>query len=77
MQHILILRALTKGEIELVQSLVAQKKASVFVDSDIPTTFDFAKPYARLGEEEKKSINYTTLSEVLDFGDTIVEGQPI
>lgn len=77
MHHILILRALTKGEIELVQRLVGQKKALVFVDSDIPTTFDFATPYVKLVEEEKKSINYSTLSEVLDFGDTIVNGQPI
>jgi len=77
MHHILILRELSKRETEKVKSLSKQKDVLVFVDPDFTVSSKFAKHIEKLSEEEKKSINYQTLSEILDFGDTVIDGQPV
>ena len=77
MRHILILRELSKKENLYVSRLIKNNEYNIIADPELDVPFENIVPYIKLSAEEKKTINYQVLTELLEFGDTIINGQAI
>ncbi len=77
MQYILILRELSEQEDNRVRSLESHKDVVIVTTPSLFSLYKNSIIYKELSEEEKKKINYETLSQILEFGDTVVNGDTI
>ena len=77
MLHILILRELSEQELRKVRSLSERSDTIIIADPAMKVPFKNVKAYVKLSTEEKKAINYKTLNDILEFGDTIIDNRSI
>jgi len=77
MKFVLILRELTSLEQERVRSLSAYEEVRVIAVDDYLSGHEGVLPYQYLSDQEKKQINDTVFSRILEFGDLEVKGKPV
>ena len=77
MQYILILRELSEQEKRRVRTIEKGKDVEIVALQELKYAYQNTKAYIKLTEKEKKKINYKLFSELLEFGDFVIDNQTI